>query len=186
MFLAGERARGATLSTLPDESGYVSFVAGGSAIHTIRTVAANLRLNVRLYFEDFAPHFNPSYPVGGIIFLAIIILAAIGAWRIGRRRLVLPLTVAASGGLTLCGPGQDRLLVPLLPFAGLLAAMTLQWIGELRELGNLSAPASSRSSHRARRTSRSRCARRHIRRIPRVRFRRTCRRRGICRTTVEC
>ena len=135
----GERARGATLSTLPDESGYVSFVAGGSAIHTIRTVAENLWLNVRLYFDAFAPHLNPSYPVGGIVFTAILILAAVGAWRIGRRRLVLPLTVAASGGLTLLWPWtQDRLLVPLLPFAGLLAAMTLQWIGDrLPRVGQL-------------------------------------------------
>ena len=131
LFLARERSRGATLSTLPDESGYVSFVAGGSAFQTMRGIAANLWLNIRLYFDAFAPHLNPSYPVGGVVFLAIIILAAIGAWRIGRQRLVLPLTVAASGGLTLLWPWtQDRLLVPLLPFAGLLAAMTLQWIGD--------------------------------------------------------
>ena len=77
--------------------------------------------------------------MGGVVFLAIIVLAAIGAWRIGRRRLVLPLTVAASGGLTLLWPWtQDRLLVPLLPFAGLLAAMTLQWIGDrLPRVGQL-------------------------------------------------
>jgi hypothetical protein len=139
LFLAGERARGATLSTLPDESGYVNFVAAGSAMQTIRGIAANLWLNVRLYFEDFAPHFNPSYPVGGVILAAIILLAAVGAWRIGRRRLALPLTVAASGGLTLLWPWtQDRLLVPLLPFAGLLAAMTLQWLGDrLPRIGRL-------------------------------------------------
>lgn len=129
LYLAGERAHGATLSTLPDESGYVSFVASGSAVEAIRAIAAGLWLNVRLYFDAFAPHLNPSYPVGGIIFITIIVLAAVGAWRIGRQRLVLPLTVAASGGLTLLWPWtQDRLLVPLLPFAGLLAALTVQWI----------------------------------------------------------
>ena len=143
LYLAGERARGATLSTLPDESGYVSFVAGGSTTQAIRGIAAGLWLNVHLYFDAFAPHLNPSYPLGGVIFMVIIVLAAVGAWRIGRQRLILPLTVAASGGLTLLWPWtQDRLLVPLLPFAGLLAAMTAQRIGDrLPRLGRLAGAA---------------------------------------------
>jgi hypothetical protein len=131
LFLAGERARGATLSTAPDETGYVSFVASGPALRMLRAIVANFRLNVRLYLEDFAALFNPSVAIGMIVCLAIIVLAAVGAWRIGRQRSILPLTVAASGGLTLLWPWtQDRLLMPLLPFAGLLAAIALQWIAE--------------------------------------------------------
>jgi hypothetical protein len=131
MWLAAERARGAVLSTLPDESGYVSFVSDGTPFQAISGVASGLWLNVHLYFDAFAPHLNPSYVVGSIIGIAIVILAVAGAWRTGRERLILPLTVAASGALTLLWPWtQDRLLVPLLPFAGLLAAMTVQSIAD--------------------------------------------------------
>ena len=143
LFLAAERARGATLSTLPDESGYVSFVGGRSPFQALRFTAANFWLNIQLYVDEFAPNLNPSYVLGGIILLTIILLAGIGGWRIGRRRLILPLTVAASGGLTLLWPWtQDRLLMPLLPFAGLLAAMTLQQIGaRLSRAGRLAGAA---------------------------------------------
>jgi hypothetical protein len=131
MWLAAERARGALLSTLPDESGYVSFVSDGTPMQAISGVASGLWLNAHLYFDAFAPYLNPSYAVGSIIGIAIVILALVGAWRTGRERLILPLTVAASGALTLLWPWtQDRLLVPLLPFAGLLAAMTVQSIAD--------------------------------------------------------
>jgi hypothetical protein len=131
LWLATERAHGALLSTLPDESGYVSFLSGGTPLQAISGVASGLWLNTRLYFDAFAPYLNASYLVAVIIGLVIVILAVVGAWHAGRERLILPLTVAASGALTLVWPWtQDRLLVPLLPFAGLLAAIAAQFIGD--------------------------------------------------------
>ena len=138
-WLAAERARGALLSTLPDESGYVNFVSNGTTRQAVHDVAANLWLNTRLYFDAFVPFLSAWYAVGAVICLAIVILGAIGAWRSGRERLILPLTVATSGALTLLWPWtQDRLLIPLLPFAGLLAAVTLQTVANrLPRVGRL-------------------------------------------------
>jgi hypothetical protein len=124
--LATLKSRGAVLSTLPDETPYASFVAHGAPTEMIAGLASGAWSNARFYFDLVSMYLNGSYVAGAIICLATIALAVLGTWRMRRDQLALPLTVLASGALTLLWPWtQDRLVFPLLPFAGLVAATSL-------------------------------------------------------------
>jgi hypothetical protein len=130
MALIVMRARGASVSTLADETAYTQFAAGGTPLEAIGSLASGVPINVREYYAIFSPYLSGYTPIGGALAIAIVALAAIGAWRIGKDALILPLTVAASAALTLVWPWtQDRLLIPLFPFLGLIAASALQSAG---------------------------------------------------------
>lgn len=114
---------GATLSSLPDESGYLAFVAPGGPLDAVVGLLKTIAANAWLYFVVIAAYLHGVKIVGGVLAVATLLLGAVAGVRLGRARQLLPLTVLASGALLLVWPAvQDRLLIPLLPFAGLLAA----------------------------------------------------------------
>jgi hypothetical protein len=123
------RAHGAALSTFSDEKAYSSFVSSGTRTHVLVALGASVWTNIREYFATFAPYLNGYVAVSVMLGIAVIALAAVGAWKMRRDVLVLPLTVAASVAVTLAWPwAQDRLLLPVFPFVGLMAAVTLDLV----------------------------------------------------------
>jgi hypothetical protein len=121
------RASGASLSTLPDETAYLSFVPDGTPLRGVTALLSGVWINVREYIEIFAPYLSGRPAIGATICLAIVAMATIGAWKVRRTALAIPFTVAASVSLTLLWPWtQDRLLLPVLPFVGCMAAVALE------------------------------------------------------------
>jgi len=116
------RARG-PVSSFPDDLGYWQWlgVKGplGLALHAGRSVV--------LSFIEYVPKLG-TYLVGNLVVGVGLVIAALAATaaagvRLWREHVVLILSVIATGALTLAWPFvQGRLILPLLPFLGLLAA----------------------------------------------------------------
>ena len=125
LLLAAMR-EGATISTLPDESGYLAFLPPGGPVDVVVGLAKTVAANAWLYFVVIAAYLHGVKLVGGVLAVAVLLLGVVAGVRLGRERQLLPLGVLASGALLLVWPAvQDRLLIPLMPFAGLLAAVAL-------------------------------------------------------------
>jgi len=114
------------LSSSPDEVSYWSLIPFGPAELPAYVVRAAWN-NGRAYVSELSGALAGPVVVGHILVLGTLVLAVVGATRSWRRAPALALTVAVSLAVVLVWPFfQLRLLLPLLPFAGLLAAAAFE------------------------------------------------------------
>ena len=118
-------ARG-PLSSQPDDLSYGRWlgVTGPVALsgYAVRTIAAN----VVVYVHRMAAYLFSSQPIGVVVVLAAVVAVAVACVRLRWSQTALVLTTLSVTALTLMWPfTQGRLLLPLLPFLGLLAASTV-------------------------------------------------------------
>jgi len=117
-------ARG-PISSLPDEVSYWSLIPFGPTELPAYLVTA-IWNNVRSYFSELSAALAGPMVVGHALVLVAVASGAVGAVSAWRRAPALVLTVATSLGVVLVWPfAQDRFLLPLLPFIGLLAAVAI-------------------------------------------------------------
>ena len=123
MYLAVQPAD--SLATQASEQGYLTFAGGlGSTLSAILTAAPT---NLRDYAIMLADYLSPIRSVGVAAVVACTLLTVAGIVRLARNgHRALAFTVVANGlALVLWPTYQDRLVFPLLPFAGIAAAFAL-------------------------------------------------------------
>ncbi|OLC98646.1 MAG: hypothetical protein AUI88_03405, partial [Gemmatimonadetes bacterium 13_1_40CM_3_70_8] len=118
-------ARG-PLSSQPDDLSYGRWlgVTGPVALigYAVRTIVAN----VVVYVHRMAAYLFSNQPIGVVVVLAAVVAVAVACVRLRWSQTALVLTTLSVTALTLMWPfTQGRLLLPLLPFLGLLAASTV-------------------------------------------------------------
>src|SRR5439155_451096 len=90
--------------------------------YAVRTIAAN----VVLYVHRMTAYLFSNQPIGVVVVLAAVVAVAVACARLRWSQTALVLTTLCVTALTLMWPfTQGRLLLPLLPFLGLLAASTV-------------------------------------------------------------
>lgn len=115
-----------TLSSLPDDLGYwrwLGFDGGPLAVagYGIRAVIPH----TLAYAHMLASFLWAGNALGYLVVAAAAGMAGFACFRLWKTQAALVLTVLFAAVLTVLWPyGQDRLLLPLLPFFGLLAAST--------------------------------------------------------------
>jgi len=113
------------LSASPDEVPYWSLIPFGPTqlpAYLLRAVWNN----GSAYFSELSAVLGGPVVVGDLLVLAALVAAAVGAAWSWRRAPAVSWTAAASLATVLAWPfAQDRLLLPVLPFAGLLAAVAI-------------------------------------------------------------
>lgn len=111
------------ISTIPDEAPYLQWFLRGDLADTIRAAWSTAILSLRFYAEIVTDYSSGSRPLGAAFLVIVAVLVSIGAYRTRRERPELILMIGASLALVVIWPFlQDRFLLPLLPFLGLLAA----------------------------------------------------------------
>src|SRR2546425_610188 len=101
--------------------------AGPGAARPALHATLGLGINGLGYMRYLSGYLAPSHVVGPTLAAALALAALAGGVRARRAHAALVVTVAAVLATVLLWPyAQGRLLLPILPFAGLLAASTLQ------------------------------------------------------------
>src|SRR3989442_1547654 len=119
-------ARG-PLSPLPDETPYWRWLPLDRPSQLLSYAARVLGNNVLGYWRYLSGYLAQSHFVGPTLAAALALAAFTGGVRAWRAHTALVATVAAVLATVLLWPyAQARLLLPILPFAGLLVASTLQ------------------------------------------------------------
>jgi len=119
-------ARG-PLAPLPDETPYWRWLPLDRPSQLLSYAARGLGINGLGYMRYLSGYLAPSHVVGPTLAAALALAALAGGVRARRAHAALVVTVAAVLATVLLWPyAQGRLLLPILPFAGLLAASTLQ------------------------------------------------------------
>jgi len=119
----GRMVSAGPISTQPDEASYLSWIPLQHPERLPSVAAAALRVTWPVYWDQFARYLTEVKPLGVLLLAAWSILGAAGGALLGRAHAALTLTLAANAAVVLLWPWpQDRLLLPLLPFAGLLVA----------------------------------------------------------------
>ena len=119
-------ARG-PLSPLPDETPYWRWLPLDRPAQLLSYSARVLGNNSLGYLRYLSGYLARSHFVGPTLAAAFAVAALAGGARAWRAHTALVATVAAVLATVLLWPyAQGRLLLPILPFAGLLAASTLQ------------------------------------------------------------
>src|SRR2546425_12737517 len=119
-------ARG-PLSPLPDETPYWRWLPLDQPSQLLSYAARVLGNNGLGYLRYLSGYLAQSHFVGPTLAVALAVAALAGGVRAWRAHAALVATVAAVLATVLLWPyAQARLLLPILPFAGLLAASTLQ------------------------------------------------------------
>lgn len=122
-FFHGRMLARGSLSPLPDEGAYSEWIAQQNLAETARFVLKAASTNIQAYTSTFAHYVSGVPDIGVALLCALTALAGIGAIQSWRRQPELGLTVLTSVLLVLAWPfTQDRLVLVILPFAGLLAA----------------------------------------------------------------
>src|SRR3989442_156459 len=119
-------ARG-PLSPLPDETPYWRWLPLDQPSQLLSYAARGLGNNGLGYLRYLSGYLAQSHVVGPTLAAALAVAALAGGVRAWRAHTALVVTVAAVLATVLLWPyAQGRLVLPILPFAGLLAASTLQ------------------------------------------------------------
>ena len=109
--------------TQPDELPYTAWVGSGGAGEAIGLLGAGILTNARAYFWILAEHSAPLAAMGILIASALVALAVVGFVANLKERPEVSVPVGLTTLLILVWPWpQDRFLLPILPFAGLLIA----------------------------------------------------------------
>ena len=111
------------LSSAPDDSAYLAWLPRHSPAGLATFATDVVELNVSGYLTVFSTYLSRWSSLGLVLCLAAAALAMVGARTMGRRAAGVWVGVLATVGLLLLWPSpQDRLLIPVLPMAGLLMA----------------------------------------------------------------
>jgi hypothetical protein len=114
------------VSSIPDEASYVDWFTSGDVADTYRAVWSTAIRNVGGYASILTDYTSGIRPLAAAILAFAAVVVGIGAYRTRRGRPELVLMIGASLALVLIWPFlQDRFLLPLLPFMGLLAARAI-------------------------------------------------------------
>ncbi len=123
-------ARG-PVSPFPDDLGYWSWLGLSGPMFAIAFIGRTVLVNASAYWRELASLLLPARSVGMAVVLAAVLFAGVVGVIRFRRHTVLILTVLCASALTLMWPfAQGRLILPLLPFAGLLVAVAVDGIGK--------------------------------------------------------
>lgn len=115
------------VSSSPDEVSYWTWVPLAQPAQWPAYLARTLWANARAYLLELSGSLAGPAPLGHALVLAGCGAAVFGAVRTWRAAPALVLTTAGSLLLVLIWPfAQSRLILPALPFAGLLAAAAIQ------------------------------------------------------------
>jgi len=114
------------LSSSPDEVSYWTLIPFGSA-QLPGYVLHVLWNNARVYLLELSGTLAGQVVVGNLLVFGWLVGVALGGIWSWRRAPVIALTAAASLAVVIVWPfAQDRLLLPVIPFAGLLVAFALE------------------------------------------------------------
>ncbi len=118
-------ARG-PVSSSPEELSYLRWLGVNGPVALLAYPAKTIAANGVEYVPKLASYLFSSQVIGVCIVGLAIVAVAVACVRLRRAHTDLVLTVLAVCALTLLWPfAQGRLLLPLLPFLGLLAATTM-------------------------------------------------------------
>jgi hypothetical protein len=113
------------LSSSPDEVSYWSLIPFGS-VQLPRYVLHVLWNNASVYLLELGGTLAGPAVLGNLLVFGWLVAVAVGGIWSWRRAPVVALTVAASLMVVMVWPfAQDRFLLPVIPFAGLLAAFAI-------------------------------------------------------------
>ncbi|MBI2072171.1 MAG: hypothetical protein HYT81_03880 [Gemmatimonadetes bacterium] len=119
----GRMVAGGPSSSQPEELSYLGWLSLDRPSQLPSFAAAALRVTWPVYWHQFALYLTDVKALGVALLAFLSALAAAGSGVLGRPHLGLTLTVAATAAVVLVWPWpQDRLVLPMLPFAGLLTA----------------------------------------------------------------
>ena len=126
MLRAAWIARG-PVSSVPDDLGYWRWLGVDGPLALAGYAGRTMATNAVEYVPKLASYLFSSQPIGvGIVGIASVAVA-LTCVRLWRAHTALVVTTLAASALTLLWPfAQGRLLLPLLPFLGLLAAGAAQ------------------------------------------------------------
>jgi hypothetical protein len=114
------------VSTAPDDLGYWKWFAVDGPLALVRYAAAALVGNTIEYVPKLASYLFSNLPLGVTIVVIGALAAGFSCVRLWRTQSALVFTTIAAAALTLLWPfAQGRLLLPLLPFLGLLVAAAI-------------------------------------------------------------
>ncbi len=126
------RAAAGPLGTQPDEAAYAAW-APDSLSAAIRLARELPISQITSYWQVLPSHLASWDWVGAVIWLALLVGFAIGAVRIFRQAPALVFTTLALGCVVAVWPfGQDRFVLALLPFVGLVAAVGVEAVAAAR------------------------------------------------------
>jgi hypothetical protein len=134
-------ARG-PVAQLPDEVGYWQLLPFDAPIRLIGQLARSVWTHAYLYARSIGAYVLVPLPLGWTLVVAAGVAAVVGALRHRREAAVAGLSVAGTLAAALLWPfAQDRFVLFILPFAGLLAATEVdRWIARaparLRRVGH--------------------------------------------------
>ena len=115
------------VGTQPDEGAYVSWTPSGSPGEVVRFLRDVVRSQTVHYGTFMPPHLSELWPVGLFLWASLVVLAVAGGVMLWRRHADVVLSCAASAAVVFLWPWwQDRFVLTLLPFLGLLAGSALQ------------------------------------------------------------
>lgn len=124
--LHGRIAAGGPHSSSPDEVSYWTLLPSGPT-ELPAYLLQTLGKHGRYYFSELSGTLAGPAVVGHLIVVGMLVAAAAGAAVFWRRAPAVTLTAGASLAVVLVWPfAQDRFLLPVLPFLGLLAAAGIE------------------------------------------------------------
>jgi hypothetical protein len=111
------------VSSYPDDLGYWRWLGVDGPLALAGYAGRTMAMNAAEYVPKLASYLFSSQAIGVCIVGIAILALAVACVRLRRAHTALVLTALAASALTLLWPfAQGRLLLPLLPFLGLLAA----------------------------------------------------------------
>ncbi len=118
-------ARG-PVSSQPDEAAYLDWIPWTDPAALLGFVGSAVSSNWVSYWRIGPLNLSQPWLVGAVLAAIFVLLSLSGGLVLLRKHPALTLSVAANTVLVLCWPfAQDRFLVPILPFAGLLVASAI-------------------------------------------------------------
>ncbi|MDT8368847.1 MAG: hypothetical protein RQ745_06540 [Longimicrobiales bacterium] len=118
---------GGPVGTQPDEGAYVAWVPVGAPGEVFRFLVDLFDSQLRMYGTYMPPHLSGSWAVGMALWLAFLGLVFAGIVRSRREHPDLVLTALCSASVIFLWPWwQDRFVLAMLPFLGLLAGTEVE------------------------------------------------------------
>jgi hypothetical protein len=115
------------VSFQPDELSYLRWLGEQGPLALAGSAAPLVIRNSREYVRELADNLFSYRAVGIVVVIVAAAAAGVGCFRLRRSHTVLVLTTLSISALVLMWPfGQGRLVLPVLPFLGLLTASTVE------------------------------------------------------------
>jgi hypothetical protein len=120
------------VSTQPDEGAYTTW-APDSALEAVVDGGRVLWSHATGYWDVLPVNLAPWAWLGAVVWVVMLATFLLGVVRHGREHPAIVLTIAAAGAAVLVWPfTQDRFVLAILPFAGLMTALECRSLALLR------------------------------------------------------